>query len=118
MPVTVKLIPCLLLFLLASCVSKHPAVNKNLLKGYWVSIEPQSTPGMLIGENNFSLQLDDASINETETFDLNYSLKGRHLFIHLGSYLVSKNKIVLLTNDSLQYVSNENKQLFRFVRKN
>lgn len=102
---------------MTGCSAAKPAVDKTLLSGEWITITPENSPNVTIGNNNtlYLVMTSDEQPNDTLRFS--YSLKKRRLKLYMDKKEVSASEIQKLTNDSLIYKRERDDEIFSYRRK-
>lgn len=111
-----KLILFIILLSLFSCRSSKANFDKSLLSGYWSTLDSDSLgTNKIIIDNHLYMILDSG--NEIDSIPFSYKLKNNVLSIYKGFHLVSKNKIIKLTSDTLIYERVGDNDISKYVRK-
>lgn len=107
---------CFLFIFLSSCNSTKLKFDKNMLYGYWITTNNEKTSSdKIINENDFYIILQ--SEQGIDSVEFNYKIQKEKIIIYSGQNLVSKNKIIKLTKDSLVYKRIGDNEIFRYKRK-
>jgi hypothetical protein len=107
-------------FAIGSCSSNKNTVRYKLLIGHWKALADTAyTPDLNVTTENYS------NYNQTkkyyityegDTIDYWYKLKGNNIILGYGKFLASKNKILLLTKDSLIYKRDGDGKVFVYLK--
>jgi hypothetical protein len=120
------LILALFVLIIAGCNLNSHIANSRVLIGHWVCVGNNNAiaPDLYITtrqnpyskkENVFFIIFNGEEGNDSLSFG--YRLKGsKNLFLYTGKHLMSKNKILFLGMDSLEYKRAGDKEIFSYKK--